>query len=68
MTSLPAAETKAGPSPEIQDFFDKASKVADVPQFCTVCGREMKYFDATFFLYGTESSWKLRVPVCDCQT
>jgi len=68
MPSLPAAEAQRGPTLEIENFFEKVSALAKVPQVCSICGREMKYFDATFFLYGTESSWELRVPVCDCQS
>ena len=52
---------------EIQNFFDKASTFANDPQFCRSCGRRVKFLDATFILYGTSSTWKLRVPVCDCK-
>ena len=52
---------------EIQEFLDQAASRPDSPQVCQKCGREMKYRDATFILYGTRSSWKIRVPVCDCE-
>ena len=50
---------------EIHDFLDQIASRPDSPRMCPICGREMKYLDATFVLYGTESSWKIRVPVCD---
>ena len=52
---------------EIHDFLDQIASCPDSPRMCPICGREMKYRDATFVLYGTESSWKIRVPVCDCE-
>ena len=52
---------------EIREFLDQAAALPDLPRVCTNCGREMEYRDAVFILYGSGSTWKIRVPVCDCE-
>ena len=53
---------------DIQAFFDAVASRPDARYTCTLCGREMKYLDATFLLYGTDSSWQIRLPICDCKS
>ena len=52
---------------EIEDFFDQAASRRNIPYVCAACGKKMKYLNATFLLYGTESSWEIRLPVCGCK-
>jgi hypothetical protein len=52
---------------EIRNFLDQAASLSASPRICTHCGKEMGYRDATFIVYGSASSWKIRLPVCDCE-
>jgi len=49
----------------LEDFFTVES-LSDEPPYCSRCGAAMQYRDATFWLYGTDSAWNLRVPMCAC--
>jgi hypothetical protein len=33
---------------------------------CARCGRTMCFFEATAWLYGSDSGWTLRLPACVC--
>jgi hypothetical protein len=59
--SSPAALRQA-----IVELFDEASH-GDECQFCPHCGQPMKFVETTFYLYGTEAQWSVRLPVCSCE-
>jgi hypothetical protein len=51
----------------LKDFFETQS--ADDHQaerLCPRCGAAVRFVHTTFWLYETDSSWDLRVPVCAC--
>ena len=52
---------------EIRDFLLAASSTPTHCDICPRCGREMKYVEATFWLYGEKNHpARIRVPVCCC--
>jgi hypothetical protein len=50
----------------IVELFDEASH-GEERQLCPHCGQPMKFVETTFYLYGTEAQWNVRLPVCSCQ-
>lgn len=34
--------------------------------FCSRCGQKMQHIAATFSLYGSDTQWKVQLPVCSC--
>jgi hypothetical protein len=49
----------------LEDFFSGESLRGE-PERCSRCGAAMQYRTATFWLYGTDSAWNMRVPTCTC--
>jgi hypothetical protein len=52
---------------QIEQFFGGVAGNLREKQLCNRCGKEMGWMDTTFSLYGTDSVWRVRVPVCGCK-
>ena len=52
---------------QIRTFFGGVAANPREKQLCDRCAKEMEWMDTTFSLYGTDSAWRVRVPLCDCQ-
>ena len=48
----------------IVSFLDKQSATLREGHFCSRCCGVLTHWEATFWLYGTESAWNLRLPIC----
>jgi hypothetical protein len=66
MKCTPTVEDQHSLRIAIDEFFNKAALCSTTPQLCKNCGQEMNYLQSTFFLYGTDSSWTVRIPACEC--
>src|SRR5215469_12814516 len=44
----------------------RATSLNPQRRICPHCGREMQHIDATCSLYGSETQWKVQLPVCSC--
>lgn len=51
----------------IAKLFREARSQAAEHQLCPQCGQPMKLVETTFYLYGTEAQWIVRLPICSCQ-
>ncbi len=49
----------------LSDFLARAS-LQPRDLICPQCGQKMEYVTTTFSLYGSETSWQIRLPVCAC--
>lgn len=50
----------------IQEFLAEVSSSVPPDSKCPRCGAQLQYVETTFRLYGVESQWRVRVPVCQC--
>jgi hypothetical protein len=51
----------------ITDFLNSRAAQAQIPeQDCVGCGSPMRRLEIQFFLYGSERSWKISLPLCPC--
>jgi hypothetical protein len=51
----------------LKDFFEaRSAEDHQAERLCPRCGAAMRLVHTTFWLYETDSSWDLRVPVCAC--
>ena len=48
-------------------LFDELSIQPETQYLCPRCGNAMELADATFWIYGTNTEWRVRVPTCRCQ-
>src|SRR5215831_1708323 len=51
---------------QIEKFLKSAAAESNERHLCSRCGAEMKSIDTTFSLLGTNSTWKIKVPLCRC--
>jgi hypothetical protein len=51
----------------IRAFLTEMSLRAAHPRCCLQCGAVMQHLDVTIWLYGTDSGWNLRLPICPCR-
>ena len=52
----------------LKDFLKAAADTQPHEQLCPLCGQQMAYVDTNFLIYGEDSSWSIRLPVCSCAT
>src|SRR5215469_6177355 len=50
----------------IKEFLTEASSSLRQPSKCPRCGRAMQHLNATFSIYGSDTRWKIALPVCPC--
>ena len=51
----------------LKDFFEaQSAEDRQAERLCPRCGAAMRLVHTTFWLYETDCSWDLRVPVCAC--
>jgi len=51
---------------QIKNFLESAAAKSNQRQLCARCGALMTYIDMSFSLMGTNSTWKIKLPLCGC--
>jgi hypothetical protein len=67
MMSSRTVESEASLEVAIKLFLDDVASRPAERQTCSCCGNEMEYLETTLMLFGTDSSWNVRVPICRCE-
>ncbi len=52
---------------QIKQLLDEASQQVPVEATCPNCGRAMQQARTTFGLFGSDLSWNISLPFCDCK-
>jgi hypothetical protein len=49
----------------LRQLLNQQSMANHAAGFCPFCGNPLTYLDTTFWLYGRDESWAIRLPVCE---
>jgi hypothetical protein len=49
---------------ELENFFDSSSITHREIVSCEQCGSRMQNYDFEFWLFGTEKTWTVKIPLC----
>jgi len=64
----PALQSEMSPAlKSLIELFDELSIQPETQYLCSRCGDVMDLADATFWIYGTNTERRVRVPTCRCQ-